>query len=159
MTADSDLHRRFGAQLNNHIWSRLDVGDIGPEMPLDDREQILYAAYASAYHWSEVGTVANRARAEHLISRTALKLGLSELGLHHAQRCLELVESAPEETEDWDLAFAYEALARSLAATGQTGEAQNYRDLAVDQTATVAGDGDRAVLETELTREPWFGLS
>lgn len=159
MFDERDLHRWLGVQLNNGMWDNIESDLVGPDLPLLDREQMLYAAYAAAYHWIQVGSVANRARGEHLISRTAVKLGFVSEALHHARRCLALVEANRNETEDWDLAFAYEAVARSMAASGDTSEALRYRALATDQTSRVSGDGDRQVLEAELTREPWFGLT
>ena len=74
-------------------------------------DEMLYCAHASAYHWMHGGgTTANRARSEWLCSRVYSILGRPEPALHHARRCLELVESAPAEMEDWDLAGAHEAL-------------------------------------------------
>lgn len=71
-----------------------------------------------AHCWNE----ANFARGEHLISRVAARLGDGDLALRHARRCLELVELHPDVMEDWDLAFAHEALARGLAAVGDREE-------------------------------------
>ncbi len=144
--------------LNNGMWDTIEDPTIGPDTPPDERETLLYSAYASAYHWRQVGNHANSARGEHLIARMAVKLGEGRLALRHARRCLELIEAHPEEMEDWDAAFGQEALARALAATGDVSAGQRHRDLAVELTAAVAGDGDREVLESELQREPWFGL-
>ena len=59
-------------------------------------------------------------------------LGRAEPALHHARRCLELCEANPEAIEDWDLPYAYEALARAHALAGEADEAR---------AATAAGDG------------------
>ena len=158
MVDERDLHRWFGVQLNNGMWDRIEDPGIGPHTPQDERETLLYSAYASAYHWRQVGSPANAARGEHLISRMAVKLGEDAVALRHARRCLELVEVHPDDVEDWDAPFAHEALARALAATGDRAAGQTHRDLARDLTAAVASDGDRQVLESELAREPWFGL-
>ena len=66
------------------------------------------------------GNAANHARGEHLVARAAIAVGLPDVSLRHARRCLELVEGHPDEMEDWDAPFAHEALARALAATGDT---------------------------------------
>ncbi len=158
MVDERDLHRWFGVQLNNGMWDSIEDPAIGPDTPQEERELLLYSAYASAYHWRRVGDAANHARGEHLIARMAVKVGEVELALRHARRCLELVENNPEAMEDWDLPFALEALARALAATGDRDAAAIHRVEAERLTAAVAGEGDRQVLEGELAREPWFGL-
>ncbi len=111
-------HRRLGIDLYNRTWTLMDAP--GDEM--------LHCAHASAYHWMQGGgTTANCARSEWLCSRVYSILGLPEPALHHARRCLELVESSPEEMEDWDLAAAHEALARADLAAGEPDEARrNY---------------------------------
>lgn len=158
MVDERDLHRWFGVQLNNGMWDRIEDDTFGPDSPRSDRELMLYSAYASAYHWRNVGTVANTARGEHLISRMAVKIGEHELALRHARRCLELIEAHRDEMEDWDEPFAHEALARALAARGDLDAAVEHRRTAEQQTAALDDPDDRAVVEAELGRPPWFGL-
>jgi hypothetical protein len=154
---ERDMHRWFGVEFNNEVWELLDSG-VGPQSPQADRDLLLYGAYASARHWLEGGTAANAARGEHLISRAALAVGEHAVALTHAQRCLALVEEHPEVTEDWDLPFAHEALARALAATGDAAAGARHRAEAVRLTALVADPLDREVLEAQLSAGPWFGL-
>lgn len=158
MVDQRDLHRWFGVQLNNDMWAAIEDEAIVVSTPLLEKERMLYAAYASAYHWRNVGNEANFARGEHLISRVAARLGEADLAVRHARRCLQLVEAHPEVMEDWDLAFAYEALARGLAAAGEREEAMVDYERAVKQAAVISDPADREILEKELRREPWFGL-
>lgn len=151
------MHRWFGVELNNELWDLLD-DEITPGSPIEDREHVLYTAYAAARHWRECGTAAHAARAEHGISRAAVAVGLGDVAVRHARRCLELVEANADVVEDWDAPFAHEALARALAATGDGARGREHRAIAVRLTAAVADLQDRAVLETELARAPWFGL-
>ena len=150
--------RSFGVDLNNEVWARLDAGDVTEDSPIEDRERLLYAAYASTHHWIRAGTVANQARGEHLISRVAARTGEPQAALRHARRCLDLVTAHPDATEDWDLAFALEALARAQAACGDLSDARETLDRAWAATAAVSDDEDRRILEQELRRPPWFGL-
>ena len=152
-----ELHRYFGVELNNETWDLLE--EIDETSPVDDQERLLYGAYAACLHWLEAGNEANHARGEHLIARVALRIGRVEVGLQHAQRCLELVRAYPDQMADWDEPFAREALARALAATGQPAAAHAELDQARKLTGRVAGDGDRKVLEDELAKGPWFGLT
>jgi hypothetical protein len=158
MVDERDLHRWFGVQINNGIWETIENPDAGPTSPLEEREMMLYSAYASAYHWRQVGSPANFARGEHLISRAATKVGEKDLALRHARRCLELVDTFPDEMEDWDAPFAHEALARALAATGDVESGRRHLATAESLTSSVRDPEDRAVLEVELARDPWFGL-
>ena len=48
-----DLHRWFAVELNNSTWDLIDNG-LSADSPREEREQALYAAYAAAYHWTQV---------------------------------------------------------------------------------------------------------
>ena len=158
MVDERDLHRWFGVQLNNSMWGFIEDDDVGPDTPILERERMLYSAYASAYHWRNVGNEANLARGEHLISRMAARIGEGELALRHALRCVELVEEHPDVMEDWDAPFAHEALARGYAAVGDQAAGRRHLEIARNLTKSVADDEDRHIIEAELGRGPWFGL-
>jgi hypothetical protein len=155
-----DLHRQFGVETNNETWRLLDAGPPGSDATQDERDRFLYRAYASAYHWMETptATVANRARGEHLVARAAIAVGLPEIGIRHARRCLELCEEHRGDVEDWDFAFAEEAIARSLAASGAVESAAQHRAKAAELGAAIQDQDDREVFLAELKRGPWFGL-
>lgn len=154
---ERDLHRFFGVEFNNEVWALLDEG-LSPSSDESDRDLALYGAYASLRHWLDAGTVANHARAEYLVSRAAVAVGLPDVGVRHARRCLALMEAEPEAMADWDLPFAHEALARALAGSGDVEAARPHKALAIALTGDVADPEDRSILEGELAREPWFGL-
>ena len=138
-------HRRLGIDLYNRTWTLMD----------SPGDEMLHCAHASAYHWMQSGgTTANRARSEWLCSRVYALLGRSEAALHHARRCLELVESAPEEMEDWDLAAAHEALARAHLSADEIGEARRHFELAREETAKIAEEDDRKHIEADLASLP-----
>ena len=153
---ERDLHRWFGVELNNDTWDLLDQIDAGS--PVVDRERLLYGAIASTYHWMEAGTVANQARGEYLIAHAALAVGRDDVALHHARRCLELVESDPGDMADWDLPFAHEALARALLATGDADAAAVHLAHAESLVAQVADPEDRAVVDDARAKGDWGPL-
>ena len=101
---------------------------------------MIHAAHASRYHWGQVGTKANLARGEWQVSRVYTVLGRAEPALYHAHRCLAYVEAGEggDGIEDWDLPFAYEALARAEAVGGNTAEAARY-----ETAGARGGGGDR----------------
>jgi DNA-binding transcriptional MerR regulator len=141
----AEEHRRLGIDLYNRTWTLM-------ESPGDE---MLHCAHASAYHWMQGGgTTANRARSEWLCSRVYAILGRPEPALHHARHCLELVESAPDEMEDWDMAGAYEALARAHLTADETDDARRYYELGREATAKIANPEDRKHIEADLDALP-----
>ena len=131
----------LGSQLYNKTW-KLFGGD---------PDALIHTAHASAYHWmAEGGTAANRARSEWLCARVYSELGRAEPALHHARRCLELVESDPAAMADWDLAAAYEALARAHAVAGDAAEAERYRGLGFEAVSQVANAADGEHIAADL---------
>jgi hypothetical protein len=141
--------RRLAVTLFNHVWTLLGTPARTPEQ--DD--EMVHAAHASRYHWGEIGTAANLARGEWQVSRVYAVLGRAEPALFHARRCLAYVE-AEEGTEDWDLPFAYEALARAHAVAGDAAESSRYEQMARETGAAVADAEDREHLWSELGTLP-----
>jgi hypothetical protein len=125
-----------------------------PERTSEQDDELIDTAHASAYHWLQVGTPANRARSQWQLSRVYVVLGRPEPALHHARRCLAWCESHPEALEDWDLAYAHEALARAHALAGDAEEARRHAARARELAAGVAGAKDREHLDTDLATLP-----
>ena len=107
-------HRRLAADLFNHTWTLIEREQRTP----DEDDEMLYATFASAYHWMRVDGAGpeHRARSEWQISRVYAELGRGEEALVHARRCLD--HCREHGIGDWDLAFAWEALARAARVTG-----------------------------------------
>ena len=143
---DPETERRLGADLFNKTWTLMEKTDRTPE----DDDEMVHCAHASAYHWQQVGTAANRARSEWQCSRVYTALGRPEPALRHAHRCLEICEANPDALEDWDLPFAYEALARASAAAGDAAATAEYLALARAAGEPIADEEDRALLEADL---------
>ena len=112
----------------------------------DDR--MLHAAHAMRYHWGEAPecTPANLARGEWQVSRVYTVLGRPEPALWHARRCLDHCEA--NGLGDWDLAYAYEAIARGYKMTAELPEAEAYKRLATE--VSIAEAGDREHFEKDL---------
>jgi hypothetical protein len=147
-TGGKDLHRWFGVELNNGTWDLLDNG-LGEDSPLPEREQALYAAYASTYHWMQCGTVANHGRGEYLIAAVATAVGLLDVAAGHAARYSELIAEHPAAFADWDRAFAAEAVAR-IASRQKAPEADRLRAEAERLTDLIADPEDRAIVVARL---------
>jgi hypothetical protein len=138
--------RQLAVDLYNHAWTLIDL----PERTAEQEDELIHASHASRHHWAQVGTAANLARGEWQLSRVYAVLGRAEPALHHARRCLAYCEGSPDAIEDWDLPFAYEALARAQLVAGRAEEAGAAKARAVELGAAIADPEDREVLENDL---------
>jgi hypothetical protein len=148
-----DLDRWFAVELNNGTWDVVD-GGLSERSPQAEREQALYAAYAAAHHWRQVGTVANQGRAEHLIATVAVMTGLSDVARRHADRYAELIAEHPAAFADWDRAFAAEAVARVAARAGDA-DAERLRAEALRLAEACEDADDRRICLERLAAAPW----
>jgi hypothetical protein len=151
----AEAHGEFGRQLNGEVWELLDATD---RSTVDD-ERMLYAAWASAYHWLQAGTVVHHQRAEWLLARVYTVLGDAPVAMAHARRCLELTETSPGEMAPFDLAYACEAIARASALAGDEHEAAQYLELAREAGARVTNAEDRQIFEGDLNGGNWYGIA
>ena len=148
-----DLNRWFAVELNNGTWDALDAG-LSEASPREEREQALYAAYASTYHWLQAGNVANHGRGEHLVASVAVAIGLLDTAARHAAREAELIAAHPAAFADWDRAFSAEVLARVAARSGAADAAELKAQALRLAEAVDNAEGRRICLE-RLAAEPW----
>jgi hypothetical protein len=131
-------HRQLAVDLFNHTWTLLDRAARTP----DEDDEMLGAAHASRYHWSKATTDArNQARGEWQLARVYAVLGRGEPAAHHAERCLEWCGRG--EVEDWDVAFAHEALSRAYSVAGDSERADEHKRRARELGDTIADPEDR----------------
>jgi hypothetical protein len=149
---EQEAHKFFGVSLNNLVWQLLGQAERSP----DEDDKMVKAAYASCYHWGEVGTAVNQARGEWMISHVYAVLNQPDPALYHAKRCLAITQD--NNFGDFDLAYAYEAMGRALAAGNDRNEAEHYRNLAQIQGQQIKNDEDRRIFEKDLAAEPWYGI-
>ncbi len=141
---DRDTHRRFAVDLFNLTWSLLDM----EERTVEEDDKMVHAAHASRFHWGEIGTPLEWERGEWQISRVYAVLNRPQPAVYHAERCLALCEA--NEIGDFDLAFAYEALARAHAVAGDAAKSREYVELAKQAGEQIEDDGDREYFFSEL---------
>jgi len=144
LALDPETHRRLGASLFNGTWTLLEAEG----RTRDQDDAMIHMAHASAHHWRQAGAPENFARSEWQCSRVYVMLGRAEPALWHARRCLEICEE--HGIGDWDLGFAYEALARAHAVAGDEGERDRYLALAREASAAIAEEEDRELLLADL---------
>ena len=79
-------------------------------------------------------------------------LGRAEPALWHARRCVEIDEA--NGARDWDIASAYEAMARALAVSGDLPGAREWAARARTACEEISGAEDREVIEGDLATLP-----
>jgi hypothetical protein len=82
-------------------------------------------------------------------------LGRGEPAGYHARRCLEICQD--NGIGDWDLAYAYEALARAASVAGDLAAAGTWAEQARRAADDIAEDDDRDAVLADLATIP--GLS
>jgi hypothetical protein len=142
---DRETERRLAAGLYNEVWRLMEMPKRRPEQ--DD--EMLHAAHASRYHWGKAGQSVNLARGEWLCSRVYAVLGRPEPAVWHARRCLDLLTEFGS-GESWDVAAAYEALARAHSVAGNKAETRTWLAMANEALKAILDPDDRRPIEADL---------
>lgn len=148
----AQAHKFFAIETNNLTWKYLARTDRSQE----DDLRMIHTIHASMYHWLEAGTAVNKARGEWMLSRVYTVTNQPELAFAYAQDCLKTCQE--NGFADFDIAYAYEAMARTNAMRGDKAEAAKYFALATQAGKEIADDEDRKIFEPDLASEPWFGF-
>lgn len=136
-------HRWFAVECNNRAW---DLIAQGPE-EFADQERLRLLAYASTYHWDQVGTDVNRRRAAALLGFTHARLGEGEPALRYSQSALDSV-LGDEGSPSWEVAIAHAGVSYAAEVAGDTQmHAIQY------ELARQAGE----MIDDEADLEPFLG--
>lgn len=139
-----DEQRKLAIDLFNSVWTFLDK----KKRSREDDDAMLHAAHASRHHWGQVGEPVNVARGEWQVSRVYVVLGRPEPALHHAKRCLEICRE--HKIGDFDIAYAYEALARASVLAKKKPDVARWKKLAAKAALGIAKAEDREYFEKDL---------
>jgi DNA-binding transcriptional MerR regulator len=140
--------RRTAVDLFNGVWRLLEKED----RSVEDDDRMLHMAHASRYHWGQIGAPVNLSRGEWQCSRVYSVLGRAEPALYHARRGLEICRA--HSIGDWDLAYAYESLARAHAVARDKDQARTWTEQALAAAEDIAADEDRELVLTDLEAIP-----
>ena len=147
---DAATHRALGVALYNHVWTLLETTDRTPAQV----DEMIHSAHASRFHWSraEGSEPVNLARGEWQCSRVYAVLGRGEPALWHARRCLAINEA--NGSADWDIASAFEAMARATLVAGDAAAAADWKAKATAALDGIADQDDRDIIEGDLATLP-----
>ncbi|WP_253702051.1 hypothetical protein [Bacillus sp. FJAT-27445] len=140
----AEFHRKQAIHLFNKVWDYMEKSNRTP----NEEDLMIHMAHSSRYHWGQVGTPVNHSRGEWQISRVYCVLGRSEPALFHAKRNLEIV--LENGIRDFDLAYAYEALARAYKVEGNVPELEKYTHLALHSANQIIKEEDKNLLLSDL---------
>jgi hypothetical protein len=129
--------KQLAKDLFNRVWELLET----ERRTGAENDEMIHAAHASRYLWGVVGQPANLVRGEWQCSRVYSVLDRAEPALWHGRRCLDLCDE--HGLGDFDLAYAYEALARAHRVAGEAPEAEAYERLAAEAGEAIADPDDR----------------
>ncbi|MEN8173054.1 MAG: hypothetical protein ABFS03_09260 [Chloroflexota bacterium] len=144
MIDEKEYHRKFAIECFNNTWELLENNERTP----DDDIRMIHMAHASRFHWGEVGTTLNFARGDWQVSRVYAVLGLGNNALYYAKFCLHLcLENG---IGDFDLAFAYESMARAYDVLNDIPNRDQLLELAQNAGDTIAKKEDKEYFFSEL---------
>lgn len=137
-------HRQIAVEQFNRTWELLD------KQPRSDEEkaEILTAAFASRYHWRQVGDAKNFSVSDWQISRVAAVLGYPDLAEEYGKRSLHVASLAG--LAPFYVGYAHEALARAARMAGNRDDVTEQLDAAHEMLAQVEDSGERDLLAADL---------
>ena len=147
-----EWHRKKAAELFNGTWDLIDKDD---KRTLEENDNMIHSAHASRYHWSVVvnsgkypkSGPTNLQAGDWQISRVYALLKRPEPSLYHAKRCLSICEE--HKIGDFNIAFAYEAIARAYAIAGDS-KSKEYLEKAKKAGEAITKEDDKKYFFSEL---------
>ena len=152
-TDDQKLHHYMGIEMNIQTWNLLGKEDRNEK----DDFRMLNFAKSSLYHWpkSPKFEPINEQRAQWLVSHVYAILGKGDQAMRYAEKTIRITKK--HGFNDFDLAYAYEALARAHAAAGNKEECNSWLKKAKEAGNLINGKEDKKIFDGDLETEPWFG--
>lgn len=149
-------HRWFGIEFNNGIFPLLEKADRTEE----ETERMIAMAYAAAHHWRSYSQCkpANSARAEYMIATALTFAGRKEQAMHHARQAFHLVFDNINEMSDFDISYAYMAMSRAWALSGEHANAREYYEKCLKSIEEIKDPEDKEIVVKDLNSGPWGEL-
>jgi len=152
--SETEAERFFAIKFFNQTWDLLDK----PNRTTEEDNIMMDRAHASLAHWRTAGTSLHLQRGYWMLSRVHSVLNHTQPSLHYAQRCLDLTRQHPDLMQDFDIAFAYEAMARANAVAGETSQSNKFIKLAEKAGQAILDAEDRKVFIESFESGDWHGL-
>lgn len=135
-------HRWFAVECNNNAW---DVAEACTGSP-DDLEAMVRCAFASAWHWQQVGEPVNLLRADHLLAWVHAVADRADNAKRYTRSAQAQLEEGIPGVQDWDRLFHQLVVARTHLTLGHSDDADAAL-IAADAMAESLEERDRAVYD------------
>lgn len=155
MEINKTLHRKLAVSLNGEVWQLLGKTERSEE----ENRYLIHLTHASYYHWLHAGTEVHQQRGQWLLSHVYATLGFGELACNHAQHCAVLTEKHKSQMRDFDVAYSFEALARSHALLGHHRESAEYKAKARQLGDQIVDDEDKKIFFGDFLGGEWYGVA
>jgi hypothetical protein len=147
MTEDEvKTHKKLGIDYFNATWALIDKPDRTP----DDDYNMILTAQASRFHWGFAGTQVEFQAGDWLIAKVYYLLGHKEECMFVAKRCLDIC--LRENIGGFNLAFAYESMARAFKLSGDMAKFEEYQKIALEKANLVEDKDDRNYTISEIEK-------
>ncbi len=144
MPLSDEQHDACARALFNYVWTFL----VKPQLSADETDLMIHACHAMWLHWFRVGTPVNIARAQWQLSRVYAVAGLAERSLHYGHQCLASCKA--NQLGSFDLACAYEALARGHAVAGDADSRRDFLAQAREAAAAITDEQEKKIVRSDL---------
>ncbi|WP_416730055.1 hypothetical protein [Fictibacillus sp. JL2B1089] len=139
-----EWHRKQAVDNFNKTWDLIEKKDRTNENDLE----MIHTAHASRFHWGQIGEPLHFARGEWQLSRVYSILNMSESAMFHGKQSLELC--LEHSIADFDLAFAYEAVARAYLVKEDEASMEEFYNLALQAAQQILKKEDKEYFISEL---------
>jgi hypothetical protein len=152
---EAKAEKYFAIEHNGVTWNLLTKENRSP----DEDALMVHAAHSSCMHWLQAGTPTHHQRGEWLISHVYSVLGYADAAMRHAKTCLALTKDHHNMMEDFDQAYAYEAVARAAALAGETEKAKKYLAKAKEAGEAISDAESKKIFVGDLEDGDWHGVT
>lgn len=143
-TQEPQTHRQLAVDLFNRTWELLDKQVRSDE----DKAEMLTVAFASRYHWRQIGDAENFSVSDWQISRVAAVLGYPELAEEYGRRSLHVASLAG--LAPFYVGYAHEALARAARLAGNRDDVAEHLEAGFERLSQVEDAAERDLLAADL---------
>jgi tetratricopeptide (TPR) repeat protein len=142
----NDTNKKFAVDLFNEVWKLLDKSD----RTEDEDYLMVHSAHASLYHWLQVDThtQTNIYIGEWQISRVYSILKNFESAIYHGKKALKICKK--NQLNGFNLAYAYEAMARAYSIIENKEECLKYMELAKKESEAITSKEEKEMLISDL---------
>lgn len=141
-------HRAFAKAAFNAAWDLIDASNRTDA----DNRQMLTLAFASRWHWGEIGTAENVAVSDWQVAHVASLVGESRLALSFATAAYDAARA--NDLPEWLRASTAEGLARAHATAGDVVAYEHYAAEARALLEGVEEEEDRELITAQLASIP-----